>query len=111
MKRTIFFLVLLLPALTRAQFSYLDNGNGTCTITGYTNQEPTVTLPSTINGLTVTSIGANAFQFNLYLANVTIPGSVTNIGPEAFFLCGNLASITIPGSVSSIGDEAFEYCT
>ena len=41
-------------------FAYMTN-NGTITITKYTGASGAVTIPSTINGLQVTSIGANAF--------------------------------------------------
>ena len=52
-------------------------------ITGYYGPDGNVSIPGTINALSVTSIGANAFYEDLGLANVTIPGSVTNIGDYA----------------------------
>jgi len=47
---------------------------------------------------------------------ITIPSkidgkSVTSIGHSAFDGCRGLTSITIPNSVTSIGDWAFEHCT
>ena len=36
--------------LVQAQFAYTD-GNGTCTITGYTGPEGTVSVPNSVNGL------------------------------------------------------------
>ncbi|HUA67633.1 MAG TPA: hypothetical protein VMA13_03720, partial [Candidatus Saccharimonadales bacterium] len=65
-------LMLALPAAVHAQFSYTDNGNGTCIITGYTGSGGAVTIPATTNGLTVTSIGASAF-FNTGPTSITIP--------------------------------------
>ena len=50
-------LLLTLPAAVQAQYNYMTN-NGTITITGYTGSSGAVTIPSTINGLPVTSIGA-----------------------------------------------------
>ena len=47
---------LALPAAVQAQFTYTTN-NGTITITGYTGSGGAVTIPGTINGLPVTSIG------------------------------------------------------
>jgi hypothetical protein len=52
-------LVLALPAVVRAQFTFTTN-NGT--ITTYTESGGPVTIPSTINGLPVTSIGDGAFS-------------------------------------------------
>ena len=64
-----------------------------------------VAIPSTIGGVSVTSIGDYAF-YGKSLTSVTIPNSVTSIGDYAFY--GNsLTSVTIPNSVTSIGVFAF----
>jgi len=101
---------LALPTVSQAQYLYADNGDGTCTITGYTDapSQPVGALNITniINGLQVTSIGAWAFNYCGSLTNVTIPNSVTSIGDYAFY-CAGLTSITIPNSVTSIGAWAF----
>ena len=76
-------LLLTLPAAVQAQFTYTTN-NGTITITGYTGPGGAVTIPSTINGLPVTSIGDWAFGDCTSLTSVTIPNSVTSIGTDAF---------------------------
>ena len=81
-----------------------DNTKGTITdynVVGGLN----VVIPSTIDGVAVTSIGADAFYNNL-LATVTIPNSVTSIGTSAFAY-NQLTSVTIGSSVTSIGDYAF----
>ena len=82
-------LPLLFPPVVQAQFNYTNNGDGTVTITGYTAPVTAVTIPNTINGLPVTSIGYDAFY------NGATPGP------------GILTSVTIPDSVTSIGDFAF----
>jgi len=102
-------LLLALPAALQAQFIYTIN-HGIITITGYTGPGDAVSIPSTINGLPVTSIGDYAFEFWSSLTSVTIPNSVTNIGQEAFQACTSLASVTIGNSVTSIGDAAFGSC-
>ena len=102
--------LLLLPIAVHAQYEYTTN-NGTITITGYTGFGSAVTIPSTLTGLPVTSIGNNAFEFCTNLTSVTIPASVTNIGYAAFYECTRLTSVTIPASVTNIGQYAFEDCT
>jgi hypothetical protein len=57
-----------------------------------------VDIPSSINGVPVTSIGASAFQNCSGLTSITIPSSVTNIGAYAFDSCTNLTGITVDES-------------
>jgi hypothetical protein len=83
--------------------------NGTVTIFSYNGPGGAVTIPDTINGLPVTTIGPAAFDASA-VTNITIPNSVTTIGYNAFNGCYSLAGVTIPNSVTNIGAGAFEYC-
>jgi hypothetical protein len=84
--------------------------NGTVTIITYTGPPGAVTIPSMIDGLPVTSIGAQAFYGCARVTSVVIPNSVTSIGTWAFESCSNLASVTIPNSVTNLGEGAFSGC-
>ena len=90
------WLLLTVPAAVQAQFNYTTN-NGTITITGYTGPAGAVTVPSTINGLPVTSIGQQAFFF-AGVTSVSIPGSVTYIGGYAFRSCASLRGVYFEGN-------------
>jgi len=138
MKATISALVGLMllatPAAVQAQFGCMTNANNTLTITNYTGSGGAVTIPTNINGLTVSgidypafyknstlteitipdtvnTIGSIAFQGCLDLTNATLANGLTNIAASAFQGCASLTSLTIPASVTFIGDEAFAGCT
>jgi len=103
-------LLLALPAVVQAQFNFITN-NGTITITRYTGSGGIVIIPSTTNGLLVTSIGSQVFYDCYSLTSVTIPNSVTNIGIEAFYDCYSLTNVTISTNVTSITTDVFTGCT
>lgn len=83
--------------------------NGEITITKYTGKDTSVTVPSSIDGMPVTSIGEEAFKSS-NVTCITLPSSVKMIDWFAFADCTSLTRITIPSSVSSISYGAFEHC-
>jgi len=97
-------------AMTTCMFTYTIENNRV-TITGYTGPGGDVTIPSMINGGTVTSIGDSAFYYRPSLTSIIIPNSVTNVGDRAFCYCTSLTNVTIGSSVTSIGGYAFAECT
>jgi hypothetical protein len=100
-------LLLTLATTVQAQFNYYTTSDGDVTITGYDCSGGAVTIPDTIEGLPVTSIGSSAFYRCTSLTSVTIPDSVTTIGGGAFWGCTSLTSVTIGNSVTSIEQSAF----
>src|SRR5512146_191285 len=76
--------LLAMPVVVQAQFSCTTN-NGTITIAKYTGPGGEVTIPDTITGLPVTTIGTRAFLSATNVTSVTMGTSVTNIEKEAFF--------------------------
>jgi hypothetical protein len=103
-------LLLMLPAAVQAQWVYTNNGDASITIAGYTGPGGGVTVPDTIDGLPVTSIGYLAFGFSS-VTSVIMGTNVTSIGRDAFNNCTSLASVTIGPNVTSIGIAAFYACS
>lgn len=73
----------------------------TGTITKYNGTDTVVVIPSKINGVTVTTIGTDAF-LGLNITSVTIPANVTEIGSNAFADCTNLTSVHYAGDWSNL---------
>src|SRR5277367_4418891 len=67
-------------------YTFSTNADSSANIVAYAGPPWVVTIPTNINGLTVTTIGEEAFAFTS-LTSVTIPDSVTSIGDYAFFYC------------------------
>ena len=70
-----------------------------------------VTIPETVDSLTVTGIGDGAFEGCTGLESVYIPRSIKTIGDDAFNGCSGLESITIRSTIGSIGAGAFDGCS
>ena len=105
----IFALPTKAEAATYNGFTYKVSG-GKATITDYTGSATNLTIPTTLGGYPVTTIGDWTFADCTRLTSVTIPNSVTSIGSHAFNYCRALTSVTIVDSVTSIGDSAFAFC-
>ena len=89
-------------------YSLLDDG--TVEIARYYGNAEKLTIPDTLGGKKVTSIGSGAFLWCDSLTSVIIPDSVTTIGNWAFQKCHSLNNIIIPDSVTTIGNWAFSEC-
>lgn len=72
--------------------------------------EGAITIPSSLGGCPVTSIGDCAFIGCTNLTSVMIPNSVTNIGVAAFKGSSSLSHVMFPDNLKRIGSFAFEGC-
>lgn len=92
-------------------YLYKELADGNVEITGYTGKASALSIPSTLGGKKVTTIGVRAFQNCTSIKSVTIPDSVTSIAIYAFQNCSGLTSITIPNGVKIIEASTFQNCT
>lgn len=69
-----------------------------------------ITIPETVNGYSVISIGTCAFMNCTNMTDVEIPSSVETIGSYAFSSCVSLKEVSIPEGVISLGFQAFYNC-
>ena len=99
------------PVVTNPDYEYRVLDDGTAEITGYKGNGGDITIPSTLDGYTVTSIGNWAFEDCIGLTSIDIPDSVTAIGRYAFYGCTGLTSIDIPDSVTTVCDNVIYGCT
>ena len=100
-------LLFTLPIAAQAlDFTYTTS-NGTITITGYTGPGGAVTIPTTINGLPVTSIGDYAFA-NCYQPDQRHDPRQRHQHRDSWrsMDCTSLTSVTIGNSVTSIGESS-----
>ena len=105
--------LLIIPALAQAQFTFTTN-NGAITITGYTGSGGSTVIPRVINGYPVKNIGI--FAFNPFpspyvqqnqVTSLVIPDSVTNIGFSAFYGCSQLTNVVMSTNVTVLATEVF----
>ena len=81
-------------------------------ITNYNGEDSDVTVPSELDGDTITAIGEGAFSNNNVIKRVNIPASITSIEDGAFYGCENLSVVHFAegSQLTTIGQGAFCYC-
>ena len=87
-----------------------DFDSATQTIKGYYGTATALTIPSTINGVTVKNIAAKAFVNNYTISSVTIPDTIESIGDFAFYGCPYLTSFSVSANnqyYSSLSDVLY----
>ena len=92
-------------------YNYQVNSDSSLVITHYNGSGLNVTVPETINGNTLYSLGSEAFFNNKYITSVTVPGVVTNWGDYVFGNCELLTSAAISDGCKDLGYSTFTGCT
>lgn len=87
-------------------FDYVDNGDGTASITGYSGTNTDLVIPTSINGLEIVEFADEAFKGKEF-TSVLVEGNIKRIGKESFYNA-TLDSIKFNGDVAFIDKSGFE---
>ena len=96
-------------------YEITDAKNKICEVDELTKEDRTnpsiteITVPDTINGFCVKSIGNYAFT-NSNIKSISLPENINRIGKGAFSFCSKLEYICIPHEVNEIDNSAFYDC-
>ena len=86
--------------LTDGDWTFTVDRKGVVSLSGYTGEETSLTLPEVLGGYTVTRVANKAFQGNTAIKMVVIPDCYTSIGHRAFENCTRLQKLTLGGGIS-----------
>ena len=98
------------PASTSV-YTYEVLSDGTIRITSCQTSVVNLVIPDTIDGYTVTEIGANAFANQTSIQTVKFPANLKQIGVKAFANCTGLLEVTLPDTIQGAGQLCFSGCT
>lgn len=98
------------PSVPDFEYStYELDGERFITLTKYIGEATEVTVPTEIDGLTVTEIGQMCFA-ETAVVSVTVPDSVQVADTAAFANCKSLTSVSLPEKMLYLGAQAFTGC-
>ncbi len=93
---------------TEGNYEYTVLEDGSAAVSKYNGTETEVSVPGTLGGKTVSSIGESAFEHNRAIEKVTLPATVTSIQYLAFYDCSNLRNVELSGNnLKTIERRAF----
>lgn len=103
---------------TYGSYTYTVLNDGTVQVTNYSGKEDSLTIPISLNGYTVSIIGANnavGMFTRLGMANTTLktlvlPATAKTITASALAECHALTSVTLPSGLTTINNYAFLNC-
>lgn len=102
------------PAPIEADWTYVDNGDGTYTASKYNGTSAIVSAPFEYNGKPVTKLYSGTKLVPVIPKTVTtfyVPDSVKTIGAYACDSCTALTSVYMPYGLTTIGRSAFYSCS
>ena len=80
-------------------------------VSGLSEKDMRVEIPSQVNGIAVTEIGGEVFKNNKNIGTLIFPDSVKYLRNEVCYGCTNLKEVQLPAGLTVIPDYAFEACS
>lgn len=93
---------------TAGGYLRINQHNGT--LTDCSDLSGDLVIPTTVEGITITSIADRAFYGQEKLTSVSVPSSVKSVGDQVFQKCLALKTVTLSEGVETLGKNAFCYC-
>ena len=75
------------------EVTYKPLTSTTCTVVSYSGTGSSLTIPDTVENMTVTEIGVEAFMDNKKLVSIDLPDTITVIRARAFKGCTSLSDM------------------
>ncbi|MEE0298370.1 MAG: leucine-rich repeat domain-containing protein [Christensenellales bacterium] len=92
-------------------FKLSRNADGAYTIDRFIGiSQNTLTIPNSIDGRIISTIGKGAFENCTDIKSIIIPEGITKIDERGFYNCTSLYSIVLPQTLALIGASAFSFC-
>ncbi|MBQ6059889.1 MAG: leucine-rich repeat protein [Clostridia bacterium] len=96
---------------TSGKYQYAVLPDGTARITKYTGNDTEIHIPASLDGYSISQIGARAFFNNENLESVWMDQApLTVIQYESFRGCENIRFVQLPKTLKEIQYMAFDYC-
>ncbi|MBE6848315.1 MAG: hypothetical protein E7502_00175 [Ruminococcus sp.] len=83
--------------------------DGYVALTAYTGDGTNIEIPTEIEGMPVTKLGATLF-YEMPITEIVIPEGITTICSGAFWHCKSLAKVTLPSTLETIEGFVFNDC-
>ncbi len=98
--------------VSAADYYYQDWGyslqdDGTAELTDYYGSDVNITIPTTVNSITVSTLGYDLFYYNNSIESVNVPASVTKVDSYALYGGDNLKTVTFHNKDVEISYSAF----
>lgn len=96
--------------MKNSDYVYTINEDG-ITLKKYIGTGKEITIPQTIDGYDVVSIGQDCFSDKKDILSVELSGKLKTIQSFAFYRCDKLSKLIIKNGLKIIGRSAFAHCT